>query len=483
MKVSLLLKLIFVTLFGILTPVVTTVFLAQSLAITLIVTVLAIIISSTLIFLFIKPVSALVNSFEKLGNGNFNQRIDIRSGDEFEKVSTSFNLMADKISQTFQTLEKEKEIATAERSKLHEVLSSMVDGIIALDFNKNVILLNKSAQEITGYLENEMIGRPIDQLLHLFSDADEIVSKTYCTNSFQQVAKLVGKNNKQSKVNLSTSQLNGTVQTNISCILIMHDIAKEEELEKMRLDFVSMASHELRTPLTSIIGYLSVFIGENKGKVEQGEIDLLEKSLTSSKQLLTLVGNLLNVNKIEREQMSVFPQPSDYLPIVAKVIEDLKAQAVQKSIVLNYTPPSSLPKVLADPIRTPEVLINLVVNAINYTNAGGSVTISLQETPNEIITTVADTGIGIPKEAISHLFNKFFRVSNITQQASKGTGLGLYISKSIVEKLGGKIWVESETGKGSKFIFTLPLAEKVSNGIAKKDNLVDNLTAGGALNY
>lgn len=479
----LLLKTISVLLISIFIPLLVSLFLIHNLLISIGVGILTMLTSSILLFLFLKPLQDLIKSAENLGNGNFSQRVDIRSGDEFEAVGKSFNLMTSKISQTFHTLQTEKDIAIAERGKLSEVLSSIVDGIIAIDFNKNIILSNKSAEEITGFTQAELVGRPVDQLVHLFTESEEILSKTYCSNSFNQVAKLVGKNGKQTKINLSTAQLNGTVQTNVSCILIMHDIAKEEELEKMRLDFVSMASHELRTPLTSIIGYLSVFIDENKGKIESTEIELLQKSLTSAKQLLTLVGNLLNVNKIEREQMSVFPQALDYLPVVTKVVEDLKSQAVQKSVVLDFDPPLSLPKVLADPIRTPEVITNLVANAINYTNAGGHVSVSLEITPNEIITSISDTGVGIPKEAISHLFNKFFRVSNQIQQASKGTGLGLYISKSIVEKLGGKIWVESEMGKGSKFSFTLPLAEKKSAGVLSNGNFVGQQIQAGALNY
>lgn len=479
----LLLKFILITSLGILAPLLASLFFIQNVVISVALGFLGIFLVSILTFLFLKPFGDLIKAAENLANGNFNQRIDIRSGDEFEKVSKSFNLMADKISKIFQDLEREKYIAIAERSKLSEVLSSIVDGIIALDFNRNILLSNKAAEEITGFNQTEMTGRPVDQLVHLFSDSEEILSKTYCSNSFNGVAKLVGKNGKQAKINLSTAKLNGTVQTNVSCILIMHDIAKEEELEKMRLDFVSMASHELRTPLTSIIGYLSVFIDENKGKVEETELDLLTKSLTSSKQLLTLVGNLLNVNKIEREQMSVFPQALDYLPIITKAVEDLKTQAVQKNVVLSFDPPLQLPKVLADPIRTPEVITNLVANAINYTKAGGHVNVSVEVSPNELITSVQDTGVGIPKEAISHLFNKFFRVSNQMQQASKGTGLGLYISKSIIEKLGGKIWVESEMGKGSRFSFTIPLAERKSAGVINNQSFVGQQIQAGALNY
>lgn len=402
---------------------------------------------------------------------------------EFEKVGEAFNLMAENTKKIFEDIERQKNTAMAEKSKLEEVLSTIVDGIVALDFNRNIVLSNKAAEEITGFTQSELKGHPVEQLVHLFDETEEILPKTYCQVTFNQMAKLVGKNGKQARVNLSTAQLNGGVQTDVSCILILHDIAKEEELEKMKLDFVSMASHELRTPLTSIIGYLSVFLDENKGKIAADEMSLLEKSLTSSQQLLVLVQNLLSVNKIEREQMSVFPQSIDYLPLITKTVEDLKAQAVQKDIVLTFTPQSNLPKILGDAIRLPEVITNLVANAINYTNSGGKVEIHLEVSPNEVTTIISDNGIGIPKEAIPHLFNKFFRVSNLAQSTTKGTGLGLYISKSIIEKLGGKIWAESEIGVGSKFYFTLPLSEQKSTGVINSSDFIGQTIQSGALNY
>lgn len=482
------LKISFVVTFAVIISLLISLILTVSqfsifnLLVSIVIGILATTIISIFVFIFLKPLRDLITSIASFSQGNFNHRIDIRSGDEFEQVGKSFNLMADKVSEIFKNLEKERDGAIAERGKLNEVLSSIADGIIALDFNKNIILSNKAAEEITGFTDAELLGHPVDQLVHLFSDQEEIVSKTYCQTSFNQTAKLVGKEGKQTRVNFSTTELNGSVQTNVKCILVLHDMEKEEELEKMRLDFVSMASHELRTPLTSIIGYLSVFINENKGKVEASELGLLEKSLISSTQLLTLVQNLLNVNKIEREQLSVAIQPLDYLPIITKVIEDLRTQAVQKNVVLNFNPPQPLPKVLADQIRVSEVITNLLANAINYTNAGGRVEVVLNISPNELTTTISDSGIGIPEEAMPHLFNKFFRVSNQTQQASKGTGLGLYISKSIIEKLGGKIWAESEMGRGSRFSFTLPLAERKSAGIIN-NNFTGQQLQSGALNY
>lgn len=478
------LKIAFIIIFAVFLPILLNFYINLGLLFSVLVGTGSALFSITILFWTIKPLDTLLKGTEILGGGNLNYRLDIRSKDEFEELGNSFNLLAEKLALDYQKLEKDKDFVSAEKNRLNATLASIIDGIIAIDFNKNVIILNKAAEELTGYTLQEIYGRPIDQTIHLFSDQEEVTPKSYCQTSFNKPLKLVGKDGRQTKINLLSSRVDESIQTNLGCLLILHDLSKEEELEKMKLDFVSMASHELRTPLTSIIGYLSVFLNENKGKVDSSEMDLLEKSLTSAQQLLILVQNLLSVNKIEREQMSVSPQSLDYLPIVTKAVEDLKDQAVQKNIVLNLgVSQQNLPKVMTDSIRISEVITNLLANAINYTNPGGKVNISLQASPNEIVTTISDTGVGIPKEAIPHLFNKFFRVSNQTQSASKGTGLGLYISKSIIEKLGGKIWVESEIGQGSKFSFTLPSAERKSEGVINSGAFVEQEIQAGALNY
>ncbi len=482
-KSLLFLKLILLTTLGILIPLALSLFFISDPVISITIGLLTVFIISAIIFFFLKPLKDLIKSTEELGSGKFNQRVNIKSGDEFEKVGNSFNAMAEKLSHAFQNLDNERGMALIEKVKLEEVLSSIIDGIIALDFNKNVIFSNKAAQEMTGYTQAQLQGQSIDKLIHLFIDKEEIVSNSYCQANFNKSANLIGKMGKQTRINIITTRAEENSQTNVNCILILHDLFKEEELERMKLDFVSMASHELRTPLTSIVGYLSVFSSENKDKLAKEESELIDKALIAAKQLLILVQNLLSVNKIERVQMSVSPEPADYLPILSKAVEDLKSLSAQKNIVLNLIPPqTSLPKILIDPIKIVEVITNLVANAINYTNPGGKVEVTVQVSRAEVTTTISDTGIGIPQEAIPHLFNKFFRISNSTQQASKGTGLGLYIAKSIIEKLDGKIWVESEFGKGSKFSFTLPVVNQSAASV-DSNSFISSEIQSGALNY
>lgn len=483
-KKGLYLKVALITLVASLCPVVLAIFFFSNPIYKVAVAILVAVLSIFILLRMLKPLSSLLKGTETLSQGNLNFRVDVRSGDEFESLGQSFNLMAEKLQQSFTKLEQDTSLISAERNRLSTVLSSLTDGIMAIDFNKNIILANKAAESLTGYTLSEMQGRPIDEFIHLFDDSEELTPKSYCQiNSFGQVLNLLGKNGKEVKVGLTASPVSQELQTNLSCILLLHDLSREQELEQMKLDFVSMASHELKTPLTSIMGYLSVFINENRGKIPRDELDLLEKSLVSSQQLLTLIQNILNVNKIEKEKLTIAAEPIDYASILAKVVmEDLQNQAKQKNITLTLTPSQTpLPKVLADPLRITEVVTNLVANAINYTNPGGQVNVFVHPTPQEVITTVSDTGVGIPKEALSHLFNKFFRVSNQLQKASKGTGLGLYIAKSIIEKLNGKIWVESEVGKGSKFSFTLPVVRPT--GALDSNKFVHSIIQSGGLNY
>jgi signal transduction histidine kinase len=180
--------------------------------------------------------------------------------------------------------------------------------------------------------------------------------------------------------------------------------------------------------------------------------------VTARSTLAALVENLLDVSKIEHNTLVIEVKKEDWTSIVRSVVREFDQIALQKKIKLNFEEPSyTISPAAVDKFRIAEVLSNLTANAINYTEAGGSVTVSIVEKDGRIETSVKDTGVGIPERSITHLFTKFYRVSGSLEQGSKGTGLGLYISKSIVNKHKGEIWVESKEGVGSTFTFTVPV--------------------------
>lgn len=364
------------------------------------------------------------------------------------------------VASLYQNLKVESGLISAERNKLEVALSGISDSVIAVDLNQKVTIFNSTAESLTGFSKAEAIGTPIDQLIKLFDKTKELVPFEYLTTFSKQDLKLIGKNGKESFVNLISGQISEGASVNLGCIITLHDVTREKELEEMKLDFVSMAAHELRTPLTSIRGYLSVFMQENSATLSGEQNMMLGRINTAASQLMGLIENLLNVSKIERGAFTVQFMPIDWPDTIRLVIEELKNRASERRQTLEFIEPSQvIPQIEADKLRVTEVLSNLISNAVSYTPEGGHITVWTEAKDNEVTTYVKDTGVGIPKEAIPHLFTKFFRISGNLEQGSKGTGLGLYISKSVVDMHHGKIWVDSELDNGSTFGFSLPVSQ------------------------
>lgn len=342
------------------------------------------------------------------------------------------------------------------------ILSAIREGIIVLDALKNVVLFNKAAETVTGLKSTDLIGKPISSgIQFLFQDQDQ-TNIMFQTPGFSQELTI-----KQANDNSATSVLVKVACTQIDTngvpsgwVLAIHDVRFEKQLEEMKFGFVSIAAHELRTPLTSIKGAVSVLLSDYKDKYNQDQITLLSQIVSDTDRLLILVENMLNVSRIERGAVEFSPTQTDWIQMVKQYVSDFHQRAIDKNINLSFVAPiEPISLIRADKIRIGEVLANLLSNAIVYTNPNGVVTVAIEKKGNEVWTSVTDTGKGIPPEAMSHLFTKFFRVGKVlsAEQNSHGTGLGLYISKAIVEMHKGRIWVTSEFGKGSTFTFALPL--------------------------
>lgn len=237
--------------------------------------------------------------------------------------------------------------------------------------------------------------------------------------------------------------------------------AKLLENDQMKTEFVSIASHELLTPITAMQGFLSMILVEHLGKVDPQAEGYLQHVYDAANRLAALVKDLLSASRIESGKIKIEPRRLDLGKLIDETMAQLQFKAAEKSLKLAHVQPAqgSLPPVFADPDRTMEVLMNLVGNAIKYTPAGSvTVTTAIEDGPKPLLRVdISDTGLGMTKEAQAHLFEKFYRVATPETQAIPGTGLGLYITKSEVEKMGGALWVDSTPGKGSTFSFTLPL--------------------------
>ncbi len=369
---------------------------------------------------------------------------------------------------------------TAERNKINVTMNGIVDGVFAVDRKGKIILFNPAMERMLKVGQDQVLGKYSDDVVFMSEkDAkvsifellpkkriyeDQVVAK-------KKKIKIVERDGGNVYVELTSSTIAESEEIDLGAIITLHDISKEHELEEMKLDFVSMAAHELRTPLTSIRGYLSVLQDELRNKVSKEEMSFLQKAFISSSQLASLVENLLSVSRIERGRMKVEKSSVDWVELVTEVVNNYKDQARQKGLELVFK--KRLSKPIAIPIdrfRMGEVLSNLVGNAINYTDPGGKVEVSIEVKDSEVVTNVEDTGQGIPEEALPKLFTKFFRVSGVLEQGSKGTGLGLYISKAIVEMHNGRIWAKSILDEGSTFSFALPVSVSKEEKVMEEGN-------------
>lgn len=238
---------------------------------------------------------------------------------------------------------------------------------------------------------------------------------------------------------------------------------KLKSLDKMKDELVSVASHELRTPMTAIKSYLWMVINEKAGEIKNPKmLSYLKRAYESSERMINLVNDMLSVSRLDTGQLELELKPTDLKELVEGAVVDLAVTARQKGVTLTYEKPASiLPKVLADEDRIREVLNNLIDNGIKFTPEGGRVLVNVAKKSKTLEVSISDTGPGIPREDLPRLFQKFGRLENsfVTAAETGGTGLGLYISRGIVELHHGKIWVRSKVGEGSTFIFSLRIVE------------------------
>ncbi|HEY1064407.1 MAG TPA: ATP-binding protein [Candidatus Saccharimonadales bacterium] len=231
---------------------------------------------------------------------------------------------------------------------------------------------------------------------------------------------------------------------------------KLKALDEAKDDFVSMASHQLRTPLTSVKGYISMVLEGDAGKINATERKLLEQAFISSQRMVYLIADLLNVSRLKTGKFVIEQSPVNLAELVQQEIEQLTDTAAGRSLKLSYEKPAHFPELMLDETKTRQVIMNFVDNAIYYTPAGGSITVSLVETAGSVELRVRDTGIGVPKSERPHLFTKFYRAANARTARPDGTGLGLFMAKKVIVAQGGAIIFETEDGKGSTFGFVFP---------------------------
>ncbi len=367
--------------------------------------------------------------------------------------------------------------------KFKTIIDNIEDGVILIDAQRIIQLINPGASAICGWKPDEATGISVDYVIQLVNDKGEAYAKT--DNPFEQIftagqtlrannAFLMSRDRKQIPISLNLTPITDANKRVTAAVAILSNVSKERAEERQRADFISTASHEMRTPVAAIEGYLALALNEKVANIDNRARDYLEKAHTSTQHLGKLFQDLLTSAKAEDGRLTSHPSVIELGEYLEQLTSDLRLVAEKKDLSMDFITGASntinatnnknqageriimpLYYVYADPDRLREVITNLFDNAVKYTPEGR---ISIGLTGNEQVAQcyVRDTGPGIPADDLPHLFQKFYRVDNSATRIVGGTGLGLFICQKIIELYNGRIWVESQVGKGSSFYINLP---------------------------
>lgn len=360
------------------------------------------------------------------------------------------------------------------------MMSSIADAVVAVDMESKVVIFNEASQMLTGWDSKQAVGTEYNLIFKLKDTND--AELTSASDPFMRVLKsgqalvtdnfyMLNRENQKISFSISIAPTLDSLQAVNGAIAVFHDISDQKAVARERNEFISTASHEMRTPVAAIEGYLSMAMNPSLATIDDRAKGFINKAHDASLHLGKLFKDLLSVTKIEDNRMIINQRVFNFTELVTQVASEMEILAKQKNIkVLTHLGGNGnmarelvvapMYQVNADPDRIREVLGNLVENAVKYSKEG-TIDISLSADKHFATVSITDMGIGISPEDQKHLFQKFYRVNNSFTREVGGTGLGLYIARNLIERFGGRIWVESKEGKGSTFSFTLPLAVTV----------------------
>jgi PAS domain S-box-containing protein len=357
-------------------------------------------------------------------------------------------------------------LLAAEKQRVESILETSAEGIVNIDGQRRVTGFNLAMERLTGKSREDVLGRECFRVLNLRNRQGQSLCNTQCpilisskqgSQTFELQGTIQTTNEKDIDVAMTYSVVYTPEGKPINAVINVRDISKLREVENLRETFLSMLGHELQTPLSIIKGYTSTLARSDS----KWDLETLRNSLqvieTESDRLSSIMNKLLLASRIAAGTPTPAKEQVQLSFLVGKVVRRLQATTTVHSFQVEFEP--DFPPVSADPALMEEVLTNLIENAIKYSPKGGKITISGRNIGKEVRVTVADEGIGIPKEDMERIFERFQRTDRSVVKKVKGIGLGLYICKSIIEAHGGRIEVASKVGKGSQFTFTLPLEQ------------------------
>ncbi|MFP3975156.1 MAG: sensor histidine kinase [Chloroflexota bacterium] len=421
------------------------IFSANSLAIALMIgiaTLLAVVLAVFVARGITVPIKNVIKASKSLPSGDLNEAVPTKSEDETGELAVTFNRMV-------QSLKERMDSLSDERSRLATALSGMADGVVMTDADGTVLLANPAAERLFEFEEDRAKGSPFIEVIPDYEISELLRS---CIKERVQKAGQIERKSGQLFLRVVATPFRDDGVTGV--LLLFQDLTEVRRLQVMKQEFVGNLSHELQTPLASVKAIVETLAD---GALE--DKNATQKFLTAIDsevdRMVQMVRELSELSRIETGRDRLDIAPVDLASVIDEVIAQLSPQAQRKGITLARQDAPGLPAVRADKDRLQRALANLIHNAIKFTPQDGRVAVSAEASEHGVTVSVADTGIGISRSDLPHVFNRFFKAEK--SHSGEGTGLGLAIAKHIVQAHGGEIWVESEEGRGSVFRFSLPV--------------------------
>lgn len=416
----------------------------------------------------------LITSFDDISfvtsavrEGDLSKRVKIQSKDELSKLGYNINKMIESLNDREKKLQEYQRALHGQKEYLEAIFNSLNDGFVTITHDNTIIRVNPTFALWLGVKEEDLLNKKLYSVLK----CDCKIDCRSNDENIDSICPLVTQNERltptEAKIinqKTSTEKYLGLISSPIAptdhieeltFVILLRDITEYKQLEKMRENFIATLTHDLRVPLLAEGNTIKLFLKGMFGQLNEKQNLALQNMLESNNDLLTLVNKLLDIFKLEAGRLDLVKESVNINILVNDSINELKSLAIKNSQRLNCEIEDKLPYLNIDRNEIKRVLINLIGNALAYTQKEGKISVSVFKKDSNIIVKVKDNGRGISEEESEQIFSRYF--SNAKKFRKVGTGLGLYLSKQIVEKHGGKLWLESTQGKGSSFFFSLPI--------------------------
>jgi two-component system, NtrC family, sensor histidine kinase KinB len=402
----------------------------------------------------VEPLRQLTATTAKMAGGDLDARVAISSRDEVGVLGAEYNRMAERIRQ-LRSSDMGKLLVAQQTTEA--AIDSLYDPVIVTDADGCVTKLNVAAEEIFGS-EKDNAGKHVGEVSRderiAGAVAEALKSQRPVAGEGMSSVLPLAVDGLERAFRLRTTPMRDNGKHLLGAVTLLEDITHLREIDRLKSEFIATASHELRTPLTSVQMGVHLLLERAAGDLNDKQVEVLSVCREDCERLDKLMRDLLDLSRIEAGESKPDLEPIETRHLIDRATQELRPQVEAKGLDFKTDAPSDLPKVMADRLQVERVLANLVVNAIRYTKQG-EIKISAEQRGNFVAVSVSDTGTGIPQEYLPHIFDKFVQVPGT---ATGGAGLGLAISRLIIEAHGGQISVQSEPARGSTFTFTLPVA-------------------------